>query len=188
MQTTPNAKQERGSWSVKDEAIHQELAELMHLSDDEKSALASLHDEASGRAREMTEDFYARLFAHENTKEYFAEADMDRLHSMIGDWYADLFSGTYDADYVKHRLGIGQIHVKIGLPVRYPLSMLDVVQEHGESVCANADDEELAQKAFRKVLALDIAIFNQAYEDNQLKHLAELVGGERLARRLLMGI
>lgn len=35
------------------------------------------------------------------------------------------------------------------------------------------------------MLALDVAIFNQAYEDYQLRHLAELVGGERLARRLL---
>jgi hypothetical protein len=34
-------------------------------------------------------------------------------------------------------------------------------------------------------LALDIAVFNQAYEDTQLKHLAEMVGNERLARRLL---
>lgn len=41
--------------------------------------------------------------------------------------------------------------------------------------------------AFRKVLALDVAVFNQAYEDNQLQHLSELVGGERLARLLLSG-
>jgi hypothetical protein len=191
MNTQTNLQSNQGqrqSWSVKDEAIHDELATMMDLTDDEKATLGTLNDEASSRAREMTEAFYARLFAHENTKEYFAEADMDRLHSMIGEWYADLFSGTYDAEYVKHRLGIGYIHVKIGLPVRYPLAMLDVVQEHGEQICETADDPELAKQAFRKALALDIAIFNQAYEDNQLKHLAELVGGERLARRLLMGI
>jgi hypothetical protein len=36
-------------------------------------------------------------------------------------------------------------------------------------------------------MSLDIAVFNQAYEDRQLEHLADLVGGERLARRLLTG-
>ena len=46
---------------------------------------------------------------------------------------------------------------------------------------------DAAVAAFRKALARDIAIFNQAYENNQLQHLAEMVGGERLARRLLTG-
>ena len=45
----------------------------------------------------------------------------------------------------------------------------------------------MARAAFRKVLALDVAVFNQAYEDNQIEHLAELVGGKRLARLLLTG-
>jgi hypothetical protein len=43
----------------------------------------------------------------------------------------------------------------------------------------------VAASAFRKLATLDIAIFNQAYENTQLAHLAEMVGNERLARRLL---
>jgi hypothetical protein len=65
--------------------------------------------------------------------------------------------------------------------------MIDIVSEHGEAIAETSDDPDAAKAAFRKVLALDVAIFNQAYEDNQLKHLSDLVGGERLARRLLMG-
>jgi len=65
--------------------------------------------------------------------------------------------------------------------------MVDVIAKFGEQVAAGAADPELALTAFRKVLALDVAVFNQAYEDNQLKHLSELVGGERLARLLLSG-
>jgi hypothetical protein len=52
---------------------------------------------------------------------------------------------------------------------------------------AKSSDPETAKEAFRKVMSLDIAVFNQAYEDRQLEHLADLVGGERLARRLLTG-
>ena len=36
-------------------------------------------------------------------------------------------------------------------------------------------------------MSLDIAVFNQADEGRQLKHLADLGGGERLARRLRTG-
>jgi hypothetical protein len=65
--------------------------------------------------------------------------------------------------------------------------MLDVVMPFGEQVARTSPEPERATAAFRKVLALDVAIFNQAYEHEQLKHLADLVGGERLARRLLTG-
>ena len=65
--------------------------------------------------------------------------------------------------------------------------MIDVIMQHGEEVVAESADPEKAKDAFQKVMSLDIAVFNQAYEDRQLEHLADLVGGERLARRLLQG-
>jgi hypothetical protein len=182
------ANEERASWSIKDDDVAAELSELMDVDDSESHLLAALSDTADDRARDMTDDFYDRLFDHDNTAEYFEGQDMDRLHEMIGTWFTQLFSGDYGPDYVQNRLKIGHIHVKIGLPVRYPLAMIDIISEHGQAVAESSDSPDEAKEAFRKVLALDIAIFNQAYEDNQLQHLSDLVGGERLARRLLMGI
>ena len=65
--------------------------------------------------------------------------------------------------------------------------MIDVIMQYGEQATNASSNPALAFVAFKKVLSLDIAIFNQAYEDNQLKYLAEMVGGERLARLLLSG-
>jgi len=177
----------KASWQIKGSAILHELVTLMGLSDAERVALKELKGQANTQASKMTEDFYARLFRHDPTAEYLQGASMERLHTMVGEWFTDLFQGVYDEAYVQKRLGIGHIHVRIGLPVRYPLAMLDVVMAHGEVIAKTGSDTELAIGAFRKVLALDVAIFNQAYEDNQLEHLAGLVGGERLARLLLSG-
>jgi len=177
----------RGSWQVKDEAILSELITLLGLSPAEQALLAGLHAQATEQSDAMIQAFYGRLFAHDNTAEYLKDAAMDRLHSMVGNWFQDLFTGTYDVAYASKRLEIGHIHVRIGLPVRYPLAMLDIVGQYGEAVARQSPQPEEAVVAFRKVLALDVAIFNQAYEDSQLKHLSELVGGERLARLLLTG-
>jgi len=179
--------QERMSWKIKGDAILDELVALMDLSAEEQSALGSLKGAAREIAPAMTQAFYARLFKQEATSEYFQGVSIERLHSMVADWFVELFSGTYDKAYADKRLGIGKIHVHIGLPVRYPLAMLDVVLPFGEKVIASSSQPEIATRAFRKALALDVSIFNQAYEDNQLLHLAELVGGERLARLLLSG-
>lgn len=178
---------QRSSWSVKDEDIHDELSEMMELTAAEKDLLVDLQAPAEAQADALTDDFYGRLLTHENTAEYFEGEDMDERHAMIADWFVDLFNGSYDAEYVAQRLKIGHIHVRIGLPVRYPLSMIDVIMQHGEEVVAESPEPKKAKKAFQKVMSLDIAVFNQAYEDRQLEHLAELVGGERLARRLLVG-
>ncbi|MFV3335001.1 protoglobin domain-containing protein [Pseudomonas sp. NY15437] len=121
---------------------------------------------------------------HEATREFIT--DSKRLGNTLAAWFRELFSGVYDDAYALKRLGIGMVHVRIGLPVRYPLAMLDVIAQHGEKVAAIKGPEAVA--AFRKILALDVATFNQSYESKQLSHLAELTGSERLARRLLAGM
>ncbi len=179
--------EERQSWNVKDDAILNELVTLMDISAEEHALLGELEAQAKAAAPKMTEAFYARLTTHQNTNEYLQGLSTERMHSMLGDWFVGLFSGKYDAEYTKQRLRIGEIHVHIGLPVRYPLAMLDVIIPFGEDVARQSDQADKAVVAFRKLLALDVAVFNQAYENNQLKHLSELVGGERLARLLLAG-
>jgi hypothetical protein len=175
------------SWEIKGTAILTELVHLMDVSPDEAALLAALQDKARAAAAAMTTAFYRRLRAHSSTLEYLAGASAERLNALLADWFIGLFCGNYDEDYANQRLSIGAIHVRIGLPVRYPLAMLDVIMPYGEQVAAQSPQPEQALKAFRKVLALDIALFNQAYVDNQLHYLAELVGGERLARLLLTG-
>lgn len=178
---------DRTSWHVKGEDVVAELIGLMDLSAEECALLGALADHAREAGPQLTDTFYSRLFKHDHTAEYLKDVNMERLHSMVAQWFLDLFSGVYDAAYAHKRLAIGRIHVRIGLPVRYPLAMIDVVMPVGEALARKSAQPDRALVAFRKVLALDVAIFNQAYEDNQLQHLAELVGGERLARLLLSG-
>lgn len=178
----------RSSWAIKDEAVLAELMSLMDLHPTDTALLKDLHPYARTVAPKMAQAFYTRLLARSETSEYFIGKSMAALHGTISDWFVDLFSGMYDTEYARKRLQIGFIHVKIGLPVRYPLAMMDVILEYGQQIVSHSSSPTQALRAFHKVLALDIAIFNQAYEDNQLKHLAELVGGERLARIVLAGI
>jgi hypothetical protein len=176
--------EDRKSWNVKDEAILDDLVNLMGVTAAEKSALATVKEQALALAPELVDAFYKRILAHPNTAEYVAGM-VDHLRNTLQDWFVQLFSGEYGPEYVQSRLAIGKTHVRIGLPVRYPLAMMDVLIEHGEKVAAQSPQPDLTITAFRKLAALDIAIFNQAYENTQLQHLAEMVGNERLARRLL---
>jgi hypothetical protein len=111
------------------------------------------------------------------------EGKVEHLKKTLQKWFIELFSGDYGETYLQERLRIGEAHVRIGLPIRYPLAMIDIMLEFGWKATANSPE---ARSAFEKLLALDMAIFNHAYEDAQLRHLEKFVGNERLARRMLM--
>lgn len=175
--------EDRKSWATKDAAIVHELRELMNFTAEECALLQSLQDEARAGVKPMVEEFYQRLLAHDYTREFIT--DPKALVVTLTKWFLELFCGKYDDEYAEKRLNIGMVHVRIGLPVRYPLAMLDVIGKHGEKIAATKGEAAVA--AFRKVLALDTATFNQAYENSQIGHLTELIGSERLARRLLAG-
>lgn len=176
---------DRSSWEVKDEAVLAELVQLMNLSADEAAILKSLHDAAQKQAPAMREDFYKRLLAHPQTAEYFSNINMKHLYETLQNWFVELFNGVYDETYARRRITIGRVHVRIGLPVRYPIAMLDVAMAHAEAVARTHPQPDAAVAAVRKVIALDVAAFQQAHEDRQLQFLGNMVGNERLARRLL---
>ncbi len=177
--------EDRKSWTIKNEAILDDLVSLVNLTADEKETLANMQEQARAVAPELSAAFYQRLSAHPLTAEYVTGQIADRKETLES-WFVELFSGDYGAEYVQRRLKIGQIHVYIGLPIRYPLAMIDVILEFGVRVVTQNPQPDQALRAFRKLLALDMAIFNQAYEDTQLKHLVEAMGNERLARRVLI--
>lgn len=174
---------DRSSWNIKGQAIIKELVTLMSVTAEECALMKSMHAAATNEAPLMVEAFYTRLLAHKETHEYIGDDQKERLRGTLTQWFIDLFCGQYDEAYALKRLNIGVIHVRIGLPVRYPLAMMDIILQHGEKIAAPLGPT--AVSAFRKILSLDVAVFNQAYEDEQLNSLAKTVGGERLARRLL---
>lgn len=176
--------EDRKSWKIKEEAILDDLVALMGLTDTEKAVLATLKPHAETIGPQLADAFYARLLAHPPAAEY-VDGQIEHRKDTLQKWFVQLFEGDYSSAYVQSRMVIGQIHVRIGLPVRYPLAMMDVILRFGQEVARQSPQADIATAAFQKLLSLDIAIFNQAYEDTQLKHLAEVMGNERLARRLL---
>jgi hypothetical protein len=177
----------RKSWDVDNEAVVDELKDLIGLTSEEQALLGNLHGQAQEAAPQVVDAFYERLLGHEHTSEYLQHVSVDHLRSMVNQWFTDLFGGRYDEEYTRKRLKIGQVHVRIGLPVRYPLAMLDMITKAGEEVARSSAEPDRATVAFRKILALDIAVFNHSYESFPLQQLADMVGNMRLARRLLSG-
>ncbi len=172
------------SWEITGPDVAAELLSWINVTPEDCQLLGSLYERAKERSMTFAQDFAGRILAAKQTAEYIAPYPLDVLAKTLANWFIELFSGTYDLAYAEARIRIGQVHVRLGLPVRYPIAMFDLVTRHGEQVAAAGG--QTAVEAFRKILSLDIAVFSQAYEENQLTHLANVMGNERLARMLLM--
>lgn len=179
--------QEYNDGEIKDEAILDDLITLLDLTPTEKDVLAGLQETARIIAPALSEAFYDRLFTYPLTIQYLAD-QIENRKEILAEWFVQLFSGCYDRDYVRHRLKIGRLQVQVGLPIRYPLAIIDLIVEFGLVITEQSSRPEQAAGALRKLLALDIAIFNQAYEDTQLEHLAKIMGHAHLARRILSSV
>ena len=171
------------SWEVKEKTILDDLIHLIDLTPAEVQMLVNLQEQAQAIAPALSEAFYRRLMHDPFTVEYLG-SQIDARKKTLEMWFAELFSGKYDQDYVQRRLSAGQSDESMSLSIRYPLVMIDLILEHAVKVTAESAQPDQAMRAFRKLLALDVAIFDQAYEDVRLKHLAATLGNERSAHQV----
>lgn len=181
----------RKAWDIQQHEIATELAQIVEFTDRHKQLLVALRPVGESHREGIIEAFKVRLYGNEQTKEFLDALTPERgaeVFRMVGEWWMDYFSGDYDQAFTSRRLAIGHIHARIGLPLRYPLAMIETIADFGDRVSEQSESPKEALAAFRKVMALDVAIFNQAFENKQLDHLSNIIGGEeRLARRLLTG-
>ncbi|EDQ2877809.1 Globin-coupled histidine kinase [Salmonella enterica subsp. enterica] len=169
-------------WNIKEEQIVDDLLAFLCITPDECILLSSMQADARKLTAKMVDEYYARLINYPMTNEFIT--DIELLKKTLSDWFISLFCGVYDQNYARERLRIGMAHVRIGLPVRYPLAMFDILQKYGVETAYSKGPQGI--NAFLKILSLDIATFSQAYDNTQLSHLTKLVGGStKLARRLL---
>ena len=98
-------------------------------------------------------------------------------------WIRDLLSGTYDRDYVTRRWRVGWRHVEIGLDQVYTnvaLSRLrtGLIRSLHEAWPGEPRTLKATVRALNKLLDLDLAIIEDAY---QSEYMARLQRTERLA-------
>ena len=161
---------------------NQELAQLLTVTPKECYLLKSLQPDAQKIAAEMADTLYERLTEIPTTREYISDPGV--FKTTLATWFAGLFCGNYDEDYLHERWHGSSALAQIGLPLCYPLALSIIPARFGERVARLRGEETI--EAFRKVLAFDIATLAQAYDSAQFDLVRQSIGGsDSLARRVL---
>ena len=116
----------------------------------------------------IVDRFYERLLADPGTRAVFTggQQQVERLRKKLSDWLRSLFTGPYDAAYIRQRVEIGRTHVRVGLPQRFVFAAMEVLRQELRQAVRSAGVRQAAAKvrALEKLLAIETALLVESYQ------------------------
>lgn len=147
--------------------------DFLQFHEDDVARLESINELAQQYANDVIEDFYRHLMSFEETRVFFSDPEkLARVKNLQKRYFLRLTQGNYDMEYVENRLRIGNVHERIGLPVKSYLGMYNF---YLRTVAARLfstfkDDPEHAYQVFfslMKLTFLDIGLAIDTYIDSR---------------------
>jgi signal transduction histidine kinase len=164
---------------------YQELQTYVGWTDDAARRVAGTAKLLDTYLPPLIDDFYAEIERHPEAAKVIkgGKAQIERLKGTLLAWIRELLCGRYDRDYVARRWRVGWRHVEIGLDQVYTnvaLSRLrtGLCRALRDHWAGDADGLQQTLAALNKLLDLDLAIIEDAY---QAEYMTRLQRSERLA-------
>src|SRR5262245_14777985 len=162
------------------------LQEYVGWTQQDAANVARIAPLARDHFRELVEDFYAAIRQNPATMKVITggTAQIERLKGTLVNWLDELFSGKYDEAYVARRWKVGLRHVEIGLDQVYTNAALSRLRNGllrlllENDLSGNIKDAFLARISLNKLLDLDLAIIEDAYQSEMQRRQQQV---ERLA-------
>ena len=152
-------------------ALLAELRSYTGLSAADEGRLAAFRTVAEPHFAAVADEFYAVIRMHPGAFAVLKdEAQARRLHASLQVWLGELLGGPHDDAWVQRHARIGEVHVRVGLELRYMVTAMSRVRVSLQRVAADADADpsgELRQ-AIARVCDLDLAIMLESYNDHLL--------------------
>ena len=88
------------------------------LTPEYETLLQEVGPQITPHLNDITEDFYSHLLSIPEAQSYL-EGRVESLKATHTKWLEGLFAGNLDAGYTKQMFNIGNVHVKVNLPVEF---------------------------------------------------------------------
>jgi signal transduction histidine kinase len=150
---------------------YQELQRYVGWTESDAGKIRELQPLLARSFPPLVEDFYAEIERHPEALKAITggSEQIERLKGTLVLWLEQLFSGTYDADYVYRRWKIGYRHVEIGLDqvfTNVALSRLrkGILKELDRVWTGKLEDLLVFRATLNTLIDLDLALIEDAYQ------------------------
>lgn len=158
------------------------------LGDAEIAVLHQIYPVVSSRLQEVTDSFYARLQAIPKTAP-FLEGRIDSLKKTHAAWLHELFTSDFGPEYTHKLYKVGDVHVKVKLPVEFMAGAMVIIQSELVGIFGElfADDQALlirAVQALNAATGFSLLVMQESYQSStlaaELEHFLKITGMSRV--------
>jgi signal transduction histidine kinase len=150
---------------------YQELQRYVNWTAADTARVKQIGDLVAPHFAALVDDFYAEIENHPDARKVITggHEQISRLKQTLVRWLEELFSGSYDREYVERRWRVGQRHVEIGLNQVFTNAALSRLRRGLlaalERQWTGALTELLAiRESLNTLLDLDLALIEDAYQ------------------------
>lgn len=109
----------------------------------------------------------------EATRLFTEESRKTHVNALRRQWFADLFSGVYDAKYFERMIRIGQVHVKVGIEAHFMNRSINMVRNFCIDILnQNIEDTEERTRvavSVHKMLDMNLDIITSSYIEEEIR-------------------
>jgi hypothetical protein len=165
---------------------YRELQKYLGWTDQDASRVAAALELLEPYLPSLVDDFFEEIDRHPNARRVITGGRQQVLHLKVTltSWLRDLLSESYDRDFVVRRWRAGSKHVDIGLEQTYTNAALSRLRK---GLCralkaswqADADSLLATIESLNMLLDMDLAIIQDAYEDEYKSRVRRLQRSRR---------
>ncbi len=167
-----------------------ELRSYTGLTQRDADLLRELRSVAEPHFGAIADEFYAVIRMHEGAFAVLQdEAQARRLHASLQTWLGQLLGGTYDQDWYVKQARIGEVHVRVGLELRYMVAAMSRVRVALHRIADEslpAPEAAETRPALVRVCDMALAVMLESYKDDLLRRVERATQREQDALRAKM--
>jgi methyl-accepting chemotaxis protein len=172
----------RGTIAVTDPDVRRRL-DFLQITEDDLGVIHAWEEVCKAAAPAMIDAFYNHILkTHETATILNAHSTVDRQRPLVTRYLMGMFTGTLDDGYVEYRRVVGRVHERIDLDSNWYVAMYEVIREHMLLAVrtSGAPPQEVTrfQRAFDRLLQVDIAVVITALTNSRQHRVEELLRGE----------
>lgn len=127
--------------------------------------------------KQVTDRFYEQLTAIPETEKYLA-GRLEHLKAAHMKWMTDLFMQDIDAAFAENMYRVGDIHVKVNLPVEFMAGAMTLVKSELIKLVIETMSEDISRcttalQAINAVTGLALMVMQQSYQASTLSEELE---------------
>ncbi len=165
-----------------------ELRSFIGFTSRDAELLRALRSVAEPHFSAIADEFYAVIRMHEGAFAVLEdEAQARRLHASLQVWLGELLGGNYDDQWYARQARVGEVHVKVGLELRYMVAAMSRVRVALQRVAGDGGPEAVETRlALARVCDLSLAIMLESYKNDLLGRVERATQREQEGLRARM--